>query len=51
MNLEDIPHYETVSKLDQLFKYGDTYGALELNMVHVTQRGHLTGLKEDQWEE
>ena len=31
MDLEDVPHYGTVSKQDQLFKYGDTYGALELH--------------------
>ena len=31
MDLEEIPHYGTVSKQDQLFKYGDTYGALELH--------------------
>ena len=31
MDLKEVTHYGTVSKEDQLFKYGDTYGTLKLH--------------------
>ena len=49
-DLEEVLHYGTVSKEDQLFKYGDTY-AHSNYMVHATLHGHWTGPRDNPWEE